>query len=92
MDNERTVTIEMFYTLTCPNCKILKRMLDDVLPQYGDKFQFKRSLANSPMGMVRTMKLGIHSVPTLLIDNKITFRSVPQKEELINTLNRFINN
>ena len=87
MNNESAVTIEMFYTLTCSNCKILKRMLDDVLPQYGDKFQFKKSLANSPMGMVRTMKLGIHSVPTLLIDNKITFRSVPQKGELINTLN-----
>lgn len=92
MNNKSVVTIEMFYTLTCPNCKILKRMLDEVLPQYGDKFQLKKSLANSPMGMVRTMKLGIHSVPTLLIDNKITFRSVPQKEELINTLNRFINN
>jgi len=92
MNNKSLVTIEMFYTLTCPNCKILKRMLDEVLPQYVDKFQFKKSLANSPMGMVRTMKLGIHSVPTLLIDNKIAFRSVPQKEELINTLNSFINN
>jgi len=91
MNNQSTVTIEMFYTLTCPNCKILKRMLDEVLPRYGDKFQLKRSLANSPRGMIRTMKLGIHSVPTLLIDNKITFRSVPKKEELINTLNSFIN-
>jgi len=92
MNDKRTVTIEMFYTLTCPNCNILKRMLNEVLPQYGSKFQFKKSLANSPMGMFRTMKLGIHSVPTLLIDNKIAFRSVPQKEELINTLNSFINN
>ncbi len=91
MSDKRTVTIEMFYTLTCPNCRILKKMLDEVLPQYGDKFQLKKSLANSPRGMVRTMKLGIHSVPTLLIDNKITFRSVPKKEELINTLNSFIN-
>jgi len=91
MSDKRTVTIEMFYTLTCPNCRILKRMLDEVLPQYGDKFQFKKSLANSPRGMVRTMKLGIHSVPTLLIGNKITFRSVPKKEELINALNSFIN-
>ncbi|MDI3521134.1 MAG: hypothetical protein PWQ17_2637 [Anaerophaga sp.] len=91
MNNKSTVTIEMFYTLTCPNCKILKRMLDEVLPQYGDKFQLRRSLANSPMGMVRTMRLGIHSVPTLLINNKIIFRSVPKKEELINTLNSFIN-
>jgi len=92
MQDNSTVTIEMFYTLTCPNCKVLKRMLDEVLPQYGDKFQFKKILANSPRGMVKTMKLGIHSVPTLLIDNKITFRSVPKKEELMNALNSFIKN
>jgi len=92
MNDKSAVTVELFYTLTCPNCKILKRMLGEVLPQYGDKFQLKKSLANSPMGMIRTMKLGIHSVPTLLIDNKIAFRSVPKKEELISTLNSFINN
>jgi predicted DsbA family dithiol-disulfide isomerase len=51
MSDKRTVTIEMFYTLTCPNCRILKRMLDEVLPQYGDKFQFKKSLTNSPIGL-----------------------------------------
>jgi len=59
MNDKDTVTVEMFYTLTCPNCKILKRMLGEVMPQYGDKFQLKKSFANSPMGMVRTMKLGI---------------------------------
>ena len=92
MNDKSTVTIEMFYTLTCPNCNILKRMLEEVLPQYGSKIKFKKSLANSPLGMIRTMKLGVNSVPTLLIDNKITFRSVPKKEELINALNSFINN
>jgi predicted DsbA family dithiol-disulfide isomerase len=30
MNNKNVVTIEMFYTLTCPNCKILKRMLDEL--------------------------------------------------------------
>jgi len=34
-------------------------MLGEVLPHYGDKFQLKKSYANSPTGMVRTMKLGI---------------------------------
>jgi len=87
MEEKKVITIEMFYTLTCPNCRTLKRMLDEVLQQFGNKFEFKRSLANSPMGMIRTMKLGIHAVPTLLIDDKIVFRSVPTKEELIKTLN-----
>lgn len=86
---KKAISLEMFYTLTCPNCRTLKRLLDEVLPQYGDKFKFSRSLANSPMGMIRTMKLGIHAVPTLLIDDKIVFRSVPTKEELIDKLNSY---
>lgn len=64
-------------------------MLDEILPQFGNKFEFKRSLANSPIGMIRTMKMGIHAVPTMLINDKIVFRSVPTKEELINVLNSY---
>lgn len=89
MSEKKSIPIEMFYTLTCPNCRTLKRMLDEVLPQFGDKFEFSRSLANSPIGMVRSMKLGIHAVPTLLVDNKIVFRSVPTKDELIDILNKY---
>ncbi len=83
------IKIEVFYTLTCPNCRTLKKMLSEVLPEFGGKFDFKTSLANSPLGMFRTMKLGIHAVPTMLIDNEIAFRSVPTKEELINKLNKY---
>jgi hypothetical protein len=46
-------------------------MLDEVLPEFGDKFELKTSLANLPAGLVRTMKLGIHVVPSLLIENKV---------------------
>jgi len=67
----------------------MKRMLDEVLPEFGDKFVLKRSLANAPIGMIRTLKLGIHTVPTLLIDNKITFKSVPSKGELIDKLRSY---
>jgi len=89
MNSSKPITIEMFYTLTCPNCKILKRMLEEVLPQFNDKFQFKKALANSPLGMIRTMKLGINTVPTLLINNEIVFKVVPTKQELINKLKMY---
>lgn len=79
----------MYYTLTCPNCKVLSRMLDDVLPQFGRKFVLKKTNANMPVGMIKTMKLGIHTVPTLLVDQKIVFRSVPTREELINILSSY---
>jgi len=84
------IKIEMFYTLTCPNCKTLKKMLKDVLPEFGDKFEFKATLANGPVGIVKTMKLGIHAVPTLLINNEIIFRGVPTKQELIDKLKTYV--
>ncbi len=79
----------MFYSLTCPNCKILKRMLNEILSDFGDKFSFKKTLANSPKGMIKTMKLGIHTVPTLLIDGEIIYREVPKKQDLINKLKTY---
>ncbi len=84
------IKIEMFYTFTCPNCKIFEKMLNSILLQYSDKFEFKKTLANSPMGFIRTTKLGIHSVPTILIENKIVWREVPEKQELINKLNNYL--
>jgi uroporphyrinogen decarboxylase len=88
-DKPKPIKIEMFYTLTCPNCKPLKRLLNEVLPEFGDKFEFKTTLANGPLGMIRTLKLGIHTVPTLLINDVIVFREVPAKQELINKLNMY---
>lgn len=81
--------IELYYTLTCPNCKVLKRMLEEILPQFGTQFELKLRLANSPVGIIKTLKLGIQTVPTLLIDNQIVFRRVPSKEELIHKLNSY---
>ena len=89
MDKKEPITIEMFYTLTCPNCRIMKRMLKEVLPDFGDKFRVETTLANLPVGMIRTMKLGIYAVPTLLIDHKIVFREVPSKQALIDKLKTY---
>jgi predicted DsbA family dithiol-disulfide isomerase len=89
MKEKDPIVIEMFYTLTCPNCRTMKRMLNEVLPEFGEKFKFETTLANMPSGMIRTMKLGIYAVPTLLIDDKIVFREVPSKQDLINKLKTY---
>ncbi len=85
----KKIKIEMFYTFICPNCKIFEKMLNKVLYQFDDKFEFKKTLANSPMGFIRTTKLGIYSVPTILIENKIVWREVPEKKELLNKLKSY---
>ena len=64
-------------------------MLEEELPQFKEKFEFKKTLANSPLGFIRTAKLGIHSVPTVLIDTKIIWREVPTKQELNNKLKSY---
>ncbi|MEI8271627.1 MAG: thioredoxin family protein [Paludibacter sp.] len=89
MDKHTAVIIEMYYTLTCPNCKILQRILDEVLPTFSDKFVLKKTMANAPLGMIKSMKLGINTVPTLLINNEIAFKQVPTKQELLNKLNKY---
>lgn len=67
-------------------------MLKEVLPEFGDRFEYSKTLANGPVGIIRSMKLGIHAVPALLIDGRIVFRSVPEKNELINELKNYLNN
>jgi predicted DsbA family dithiol-disulfide isomerase len=89
MSNITPIIIEMFYTLTCPNCRVMKRMLHEVMPEFGDKFKLVTTMANLPVGMIRTMKLGIYAVPTLLIDNKIVYKEVPSKQALINKLKTY---
>jgi len=86
MEKRKQVPIEIFYTLTCPNCKILQQMLEEILPEFGDKFVLKKTMANAPLGMIKTLKLGIHTIPTLMINNEIAFKQVPSKQELMNKL------
>ncbi len=86
---EKPVRVEMFYTLMCPNCRTLNNLLKEVLPRFGRNFRYTKTLANGPRGMVRSMKLGIHAVPALVIDGRVVFRSVPSKGELINELNKY---
>ena len=64
-------------------------MLTGILPDFGDKFEFTTTLASAPAGMFRSMKLGIHSVPTLLINDQIVFRELPAREELVNKLKMY---
>ncbi|MDP3682296.1 MAG: hypothetical protein Q8S01_00045, partial [Ignavibacteria bacterium] len=71
-------------------CRVFKRLLKEVIPQYGNKVELKETLVSSPLGWAKSFKLGIHAVPVLLLNDEIIFRSLPTKEELINKLNERI--
>jgi predicted DsbA family dithiol-disulfide isomerase len=92
MTKTRQDTIELFYTLTCPNCNVLSRMLKDILPDFNNRFLVKKTLLSGPVGYIRSLRMGIHSSPTLVINNEIVFRQVPSKDELIAKLKQYSNN
>jgi len=87
---KENMKLELFYGITCPHCRVFKRLLKEVLPKYGDRFELKETLVSSPLGWIKSLKLGIHAVPVLLLNDEIVFRSLPTKEELINKLNERI--
>ena len=89
MENKNPVEIELYYTRVCPSCKAMQHLLDEVLPAYGERFRLKRTLASGPLGYLKTMKLGIHAVPALLINDAIVFRSLPSRQLLKETLDSF---
>lgn len=79
--------IELYYGLICPFCKTAKKILKKIIKENPGKFSLKQTLVSSPGGMVKSYKYGIHSVPTILIDDKIVFRALPEEEELKKELN-----
>jgi len=79
--------VELFYGITCPYCRTAKKLLNKIINNNPGKFRLKQTLISSPKGLVRRYKLGIHAVPTILIDGIIAFRSLPREIELKEKLN-----
>lgn len=78
--------LELYTTLACPHCKTMKRTIEEVLPDFTDKFDFKEISASSPPGYIKSLKNNIHSAPTLLIDGRVVARTAISKTELTNIL------
>ena len=79
--------IELYYGLLCPYCKTARAAIKKIMDENPEKIKFKQTLISSPTGIINRYKIGIHSVPTILIDGKIVFRGLPEKEELKKELN-----
>lgn len=77
------VKVEVFYSPTCPYCPIARRMVAEVVPQFGDKVEVEEVNTWTPEGQRRAVAYGIHAVPTIAIAGKVKFVGVPgSKEEL----------
>lgn len=75
----RKVTIVT--TKSCPYCPTAKRVWQDVRREAD--FDYEEVDALSPKGQDLVMKHGIMTVPTTIVDNKVAFTGVPQKDKAL---------
>jgi len=60
-----------------------------VADSYGDKLTWHESLIKSLSGIRRTQKLGVKTLPTMLINNEVVFDNItPTKAELCKEIDK----
>lgn len=68
-------------TKSCPYCPTAKRVWQDVRKEA--EFDYEEVDAMSSKGQDLVMKHGISTVPTTIINNKVAFTGVPQKDKAL---------
>lgn len=71
-------------TTTCPYCPAAKKFWQELKRKY--KFDYEEVDATSENGMKLVQKHMIMSVPTTIIDNKVVFVGIPNKEKAIEAI------
>ncbi len=66
----------------CAPCQYMCEAVRSVEKHYGKRLLWRETLIKSLAGIRRTQKLGVSTLPTLLINNEIVFDNlVPTREE-----------
>lgn len=76
------VKIEVFYTEMCPYCPAALELVRKVSAKFSDII-VEEVNASTSEGMARADEYQIFSVPTIVINGKVAFVGVPDKEELV---------
>jgi len=71
--------VQLVYTKTCVYCPSAKAMWRDL--QKKHKFEYQEIDAVSEEGQKLVQKFMIMAVPTTIIDNKVAFIGVPNKDK-----------
>lgn len=73
----------------CAPCQYMCEAVRSVEEHYGKRLVWRETLIKSLAGIRRTQKLGVSTLPTLLMNNEIVFDNlVPTREELIREIDR----
>ena len=67
----------------CAPCQYMCEAVKSVEAHYGDRLTWRETLIKSLAGIRRTQKLGVQTLPTMLINNEVVFDNiVPTTDEL----------
>lgn len=67
----------------CAPCQYMVEAVKSVASEYKDKLSWRESLIKSLAGIKRTQKLGVSTLPTMLINNEVVFDNItPTSDEL----------
>ena len=75
------VKVQLVYTKSCQYCPTAKILFKDLKKQY--KFDYEEIDAMSPEGQKLVTKYSIMAVPSIIVDGRLQWTGVPQKDKVI---------
>ncbi len=85
-----TIKVEIFVSNTCPFCPPAKKVVNEVCAKFGSKVEQVETSIDTKAGASRAKKLGISTVPTILIENEPKFVGAVRPENLEAAINIFL--
>lgn len=81
---DRKITLEVFYSPSCPYCPLAINVVRDVASELKDDIKIHVQEINTwdPKGQARALQYGIYAVPSIVINGKLSIVGVPDKEKL----------
>ena len=82
-----SVTVELFYSSTCPHCPEAKRTLTEVFDRIDAEIHFEEVNVLTPDGIKRAEEYGVMAVPTTIINTRHKIVGVSTKDRLLKVIN-----
>jgi len=70
----------------CHNCEAVKKVFDEIMPEFSDKAEVEEVDMTTPEGMELVQKYGIMASPGIVINEELFSSGGVDKEKLIEKL------
>ena len=75
------VKVQLVYTKQCVYCPLAKSLFKDLKKQH--KFDYEEIDAMTPEGQKLVAKYSVMAVPSIIVDGKLMWTGVPQKDKVL---------